>query len=272
MKRLINGELTESDLFLDLSVQQQNLYFHSCLYADDEGFIKNPKSICRTIGVDYSECEELIEKGFYISFTSGVIVITHWFLHNKVRKDRMKETMFLEEKSYLVKSDNGIYNVIRKSNDNQLTTNCQPTVCPIYKNNINNIYSIIDNISINTNSNTNNVCSELSNSSEQEEADPDTIVISLPLNDGTEHDVTVRDYEKYVSLYPSVDIMQELRNMVGWCDSNPKKLKTRSGIRKFITNWLQKNQNDNGAVQNGSSNNNMKRSKMQEAKEEVNNW
>ena len=240
MKRLINGELTESDLFLDLTLEQQNLYFHSCLYADDEGFIKNPKSICRTIGVNFSECEELIKKGFYISFTTGVIVITHWFLHNKVRKDRMKETMFLEEKSYLSKSENGIYNLFKKESDNQLSTNCQPTVCPIY--NINTIYNIITITNDNINDNTNNVCSELQNSSDQQENTSEPYVIALPLNDKTMHYVTTGDYEKYISFYPAVDVMQELRNMKGWLDAHPRKLKTRSGIKTFINNWLRKDQ------------------------------
>lgn len=242
-KRLINGELTESDLFLDLSSEEQCLYFHSCLYADDEGFIKNPKSVCRIIGVDYSVCEALIQKGFYISFTSGVLVVTHWFFHNTIRKDRMKETIFSEEKKYLIKSETGIYNVLKNNDDNQLTTNCQPSVLPIII--INSIYNIIYNTNNNIISNTNRItCSEIASDSEQQPGTSETIVYSLPLKDGSMFDITSEEYDKYMSLYPNVDVMQAFRNMQGWLESHISMKKTRRDIKAFITGWLQKDQKE----------------------------
>jgi len=72
---------------------------------------------------------------------------------------------------------------------------------------------------------------------------PEPPVFSLPLNDGTEHLVTKDDYDKYVDLYPSVDVMQQLRNMYGWLDSHRNRRKTKSGIKGFITTWLAKEQN-----------------------------
>lgn len=47
-------------------------------------------------------------------------------------------------------------------------------------------------------------------------------------------------------LYPAVSVEQEIRNMVGWCDSNPAKRKTKTGIKAFITKWLNKVQNKLG--------------------------
>lgn len=79
-------------------------------------------------------------------------------------------------------------------------------------------------------------------------------VISLPLNDGSEHPVTQEDVEKYKSLYPAVDVMQELRNMYGWLDSNKNRRKTKSGIRRFINSWLSKEQNNSGSQYRGNSN------------------
>lgn len=72
-------------------------------------------------------------------------------------------------------------------------------------------------------------------------------VISLPLNDKTMYEVTREDYDKWVSLYPAVDVMQELRNMYGWLDSNPAKRKTRRGIKSFITRWLGREQDKGGS-------------------------
>lgn len=71
-------------------------------------------------------------------------------------------------------------------------------------------------------------------------------VISLPLNDGTFFDVSENDRAKWSQLYPNVDVLQQLRNMAGWCDANPTKRKTRGGIKRFITAWLAREQNKGG--------------------------
>lgn len=73
------------------------------------------------------------------------------------------------------------------------------------------------------------------------------IFISLPLNDKTLHHVSHVDIEHYKELYPAVDVEQELRSMLGWLESNPRKRKTRSGIKSFITKWLNETQNRGGA-------------------------
>ena len=71
-------------------------------------------------------------------------------------------------------------------------------------------------------------------------------VISLPLNDGTFFNVSENDRTKWSQLYPNVDVLQQLRNMVGWCDANPTKRKTRGGIKRFITTWLAREQDKGG--------------------------
>lgn len=67
-------------------------------------------------------------------------------------------------------------------------------------------------------------------------------VISLPLIDKTFRDITQKEVDHFQELYPNVDIMQELRNMVGWLESNPTRKKTRSGVNKFMNTWLAKEQ------------------------------
>ena len=71
-------------------------------------------------------------------------------------------------------------------------------------------------------------------------------VLSLPLNDGTFFDVSENDRAKWSQLYPNVDVLQQLRNMAGWCDANPTKRKTRGGIKRFITAWLAREQDKGG--------------------------
>lgn len=80
---------------------------------------------------------------------------------------------------------------------------------------------------------------------------PRIVVVALPLNlEGTFHYVYEEDVEHYKELYPAVDIEQELRKMVGWCEANPKKRKTSNGISNFINTWLSKAQDKCGRVPN----------------------
>ena len=77
-------------------------------------------------------------------------------------------------------------------------------------------------------------------------------VAELLLNDGSLYPVLQSDVDKWASLYPAVNVPAELRKMVGWCDSNPKKRKTKNGIRRFINSWLSKEQ-DKGGNRSGNA-------------------
>lgn len=121
--RMFTNAVTDSDLFLEMPLSAQALYFHLGLHADDDGFVSSPKRIARSIGCNEDDIKLLIAKGFVICFDSGIIVITHWNLHNSIRKDRKKDTLFKAEKALLL-LDNGTYSEL----DNQLTTVCQPSV------------------------------------------------------------------------------------------------------------------------------------------------
>lgn len=89
-------------------------------------------------------------------------------------------------------------------------------------------------------------CAELPDGISTPPAATTDVVISLPLNTGPEHAVNSGDVETWQELYPAVDVMQQLRNMRGWLLANPKKRKTKSGINRFIQNWLAGEQNKGG--------------------------
>lgn len=72
------------------------------------------------------------------------------------------------------------------------------------------------------------------------------VVLTLPLNDGSEYPVTQSYVDEMAKLYPAVDIMQELRKMRGWCDANPTRRKTQRGIKAFINRWLSDDQDNGG--------------------------
>jgi hypothetical protein len=80
-------------------------------------------------------------------------------------------------------------------------------------------------------------------------------VIELPLNDKSLYSITQTDINEWQELYPNVNILQELRKMKGWCDSNPAKRKTSRGIKRFITSWLAREQDKGGAKIYGEKNN-----------------
>jgi hypothetical protein len=72
--------------------------------------------------------------------------------------------------------------------------------------------------------------------------------IVLPLNKkDTFHQVSQEDFDEYLELYPAVDVMQQLRLMYRWFKDNPKRKKTKSGIQRFISSWLGKEQNKGGS-------------------------
>jgi len=74
-------------------------------------------------------------------------------------------------------------------------------------------------------------------------------VIELPSNRKNEtYPVTTDQVVEFASLYPAVDVDQELRNMRGWLMTNPAKRKTKAGMPRFIANWLAREQNRGGKV------------------------
>lgn len=46
-RRMFAKTIIDSDAFLEMPASTQNLYFHLSMRADDDGFINNPKRICR---------------------------------------------------------------------------------------------------------------------------------------------------------------------------------------------------------------------------------
>ncbi len=108
-RRMFTQKITESDAFIEMPMSSQALYFHLCMNADDDGFVKNPKSIQRLVGCNDDDLKLLIAKRFIIPFETGVIVIKHWRMHNLLRKDRYKETVYTEEKALLFLKKDGAY-------------------------------------------------------------------------------------------------------------------------------------------------------------------
>ena len=117
-RRMFAKTIIDSDAFLDMPLSAQALYFHLSMRADDDGFINNPKKIQRMVGASDDDCRLLLMKRFIIAFESGVVVIKHWKIHNYIRNDRYKPTIYQEEMRLLAEKENKAY------------TDCQPLGIP----------------------------------------------------------------------------------------------------------------------------------------------
>lgn len=108
-RRMFAKTIVTSDAFLDMPLSARCLYFTLGMFADDDGFVNNPKSIMRQVGACTDDLNLLLLKRFILSFDSGVIVIKHWRIHNYIRNDRYKETKYIDEKSTLMLDEKGAY-------------------------------------------------------------------------------------------------------------------------------------------------------------------
>ncbi len=108
-RRMFAKTIVTSDAFLDMPLSARCLYFTLGMFADDDGFVNNPKSIMRQVGACTDDLNLLLLKRFILAFDSGVIVIKHWRIHNYIQKDRYKETKYIEERATLMLDEKGAY-------------------------------------------------------------------------------------------------------------------------------------------------------------------
>ena len=244
-RRMFAKTIIDSDAFLDMPLSSQVLYFHLCMRADDEGFINNPKKIQRMVGCNDDDLKLLIAKSFIIPFENGIIVIKHWRLHNYIRKDRFKETVYQEERAMLDEKENGSYKLKNFDSGNQLTANGQPTDNQAVTNPATQVRLGKDSIG----KDSIGILPGADGSATEPETDQ-PVIISMVLNDKSYYSVNQLQVTQWEELYPAVEVEQQLRNMKGWLESNPKKRKTKAGILKFITGWLAREQDKGGRYRN----------------------
>ena len=124
-KRMMSKSVIDTDVFLDMPTSTQCLYFQLLLRADDDGFLKNAKTIMRTVGASQDDMKLLIAKQYLILFDSGTIVIKHWRIHNYIKKDRYKPTD-CEETRLIDVNDKGEYILLEPTRIQNGTTT-EPT-------------------------------------------------------------------------------------------------------------------------------------------------
>ncbi len=130
-RRMFAKTIIDSDMFLEMPISAQVLYFHLGMRADDDGFVNNPKKIQRIANCSDDDLRILCAKQYVIPFESGVCAIKHWRIHNYIRSDRYKETAYRDEKATLTINENGSYTERLPSgipSVNQVTYQLEPQV------------------------------------------------------------------------------------------------------------------------------------------------
>lgn len=106
IRRMFSKDVVGTDSFLDMPISAQALFFHLGMEGDDDGFVKNPKTVMRMIGAKPDDLNILSARGFVIPFQSGVIAIRHWRILNTLRNDRYHPTSCKVERDALQLVDN----------------------------------------------------------------------------------------------------------------------------------------------------------------------
>lgn len=114
---MFSKKITDTDIFLDMPLSSQALYFHLNMHADDDGFVSNAKTVKRMIGSSDDDLKLLLTKNFIFAFESGVVVIKDWKIHNYIRKDTYNTTIYGDEKDQLSQDENGSYTLSPRAVD-----------------------------------------------------------------------------------------------------------------------------------------------------------
>lgn len=66
--------------------------------------------------------------------------------------------------------------------------------------------------------------------------------IFLPLSDGSSYPINQRQCAEWGTLFPAVDVPQELRKVRAFLLAYSRARKTRNGVLPFVTSWLSREQ------------------------------
>lgn len=104
-RRMFNKDQIFSDLFTSMKPTTQLAFFKLCLCADDDGFVSGAKQA----GVTESSLKELKNAGYIFRFSTKIILIRHWLVHNRIRKDTYNPTHHQAEKALVILGPDNIY-------------------------------------------------------------------------------------------------------------------------------------------------------------------
>lgn len=239
-RRMFSARVTESTRFIKMPATSQNLYFHLGMNADDDGVVEAYPVMCM-IGATEDDLKILVGKQFATVLNEDYVTfLNDWMENNNIRADRKIDSIYQDlllqivPDAQLKEAKSSYYSRTKgicQTNDRQMSDFC------LQNDSIGKDRLGKDKLEQNR---VDNICSE----SDKSAPNPSGILIQL--NDKTFYNVPLEKISLWENTYPAVDVEQELRKMIAWCDSNPTKRKTRRGIERFINNWLSRTQDSGG--------------------------
>ena len=104
-RRMFSREIVEADAFLRLPPSAQLLYFHLCMYADDDGFVSSPRAVCTLTRRKADGLRQLQDAGLIHIWDDGVVLVMDWLVHNQIRRDRYRMSRQAMRKCIVVGPD-----------------------------------------------------------------------------------------------------------------------------------------------------------------------
>lgn len=128
-RRCISVDVFENDVFLDLDNSSKILYVYFILHSDDDGFVINPKTVMRLCGANKEDLTALIEQGYILMFDDGILIIKHWYKHNKVQPKKKTDTQYQTQLAQLTLNQSKEYVFIDfQQKDGKKTENIRPNL------------------------------------------------------------------------------------------------------------------------------------------------
>ena len=116
-RRMISKEVFDADKFIDLSPKARLLYVYMILHSDDSGFTNGIKKLMFEACASNSDLKALVKNGYVIQFESGVYLIAHWLLMNKVQPSRFKQTSFVKELASVILNEDKVYELYEETEE-----------------------------------------------------------------------------------------------------------------------------------------------------------
>lgn len=100
---MFSADIVRSDLFLDLPISSQLLYFHFGMIADDDGIVASIKRELSYLGFGSLDDLKCLHDKNLVEFTDDgkILFIIDWRKNNSIRNDIYKPTFYLEARENL---------------------------------------------------------------------------------------------------------------------------------------------------------------------------
>jgi hypothetical protein len=93
-RRMFSKTITSSARFLKMPKEVQNLYFHLCMHADDDGIVE-AFTVMQILGSEEDSIKLLAVKGFVKPLNEDLVTyIMDWREHNLIRPDRKIDSIY----------------------------------------------------------------------------------------------------------------------------------------------------------------------------------